>query len=100
MDDVIIEKIFELVKYSNGIKASEIAKQLKISRKEVNKILYGRLAKLCVQDEQYRWYCLLDVNLNETSSDNLLDEAIAYFEGTEFDVIQLETYLSERKNKL
>ena len=28
------------------------------------------------------------------------NEAIAYFEGTEFDVIQLETYLSEKKNKL
>ena len=100
MDDVIVEKIFEIVKNSNGIKASEIAKKLKISRKEVNKILYGRLAKLCVQDEQYRWYCPLDANLSETSSDDLLDEAIAYFEGTEFDVIQLETYLSEKKNKL
>ena len=100
MDDVIVEKIFELVKNSNGIKASEIAKQIKISRKEVNRILYGRLAKLCVQDEQYRWCCPLDANLKETSTDDLLDEAISYFEGTEFDVIQLETYLSEKKNKL
>ena len=100
MDDIIVDKIFDLVRNSNGIKASEIAKQLKISRKEVNQILYGRLAKLCVRDEQYRRYCPLDANLNETSSDDSLDEAIAYFEGTEFDVIRLETYLSEKKNKL
>ena len=51
MDDIIVDKIFDLVRSSNGIKASEIAKQLKISRKEVNQILYGRLAKVCVQDE-------------------------------------------------
>ena len=57
MDDIIVDKIFDLVRSSNGIKASEIAKQLKISRKEVNQILYGRLAKVCVQDEQYMWYC-------------------------------------------
>ena len=100
MDDIVIDEILDLVKNSNGIKASEIAKQLKISRKEVNQILYGRLAKVCVRDEQYGWYCPLDANLNETSSDDLLDEVIAYFEGTEFDVVQLETYLSEKRNKL
>ena len=100
MDDMIVDKIFDLVRNSNGIKASEIAKQLKISRKEVNQILYGRLAKVCVQDEQYQWYCSSETKLNETSSDDFLNDAIAYFEGTEFDVIQLETYLSEKKNKL
>ena len=100
MDDIIVDKIFDLVRSSNGIKASEIAKQLKISRKEVNQILYGRLAKVCAQDEQYQWYCSSKTKLNETSSDDFLNDAIAYFEGTEFDVIQLETYLSEKKNKL
>ena len=41
MDDVIVERIFELVRHSEGIKARDIAKKLNISRKEVNKVLYG-----------------------------------------------------------
>lgn len=80
MDDVILEKIFELVKNTNGIKASKIAKQLKISRKEVNKILYGRLAKVFVRDEQYRWYCRSEYSSTGTfSSIGLAENGEGFF---------------------
>jgi predicted DNA-binding transcriptional regulator len=98
MDDVIIEKVFELVKHSNGIKASEIAKNLKISRKEVNKILYGRLAKLCVQDEQYRWYCRSEYSLSVDSSNISLDEIEKAFSNANFTVEELETFLNNVEN--
>ena len=98
MDDVIIEKVFELVKHSNGIKASEIAKKLKISRKEVNKILYGRLAKLCVQDEQYRWYCRPEYSSTGTSSSIGLAEMEKAFSNTGFTVEELEAFLNNVEN--
>ena len=72
MDDIIVDKIFDLVRNSNGIKASEIAKQLKISRKEVNQILYGRLAKVCVQDEQYMWSCSSETRTEKAASSDCL----------------------------
>ena len=95
MDDVIIERILELVKNSNGIKASKIAKQLKISRKEVNKILYGRLAKLCVQDEQYLWYCSAkeDLTICGDFMEVHLDKMEKAFKNTEFNVEDLEKFL-------
>lgn len=74
MDDIIVDKIFDLVRSSNGIKASEIAKQLKISRKEVNQILYGRLAKVCVQDEQYMWYCSSETHTKKSSLKGLFSK--------------------------
>ena len=97
MDDVIVEKIFELVKNSNGIKASEIAKKLKISRKEVNKILYGRLAKLCVQDEQYRWYCnSMDTRSNSIESQlKKMEEA---FVNKDFKVEDLENFSNDKNS--
>ena len=94
MDDVIIEKVFELVKHSNGIKASEIAKKLKISRKEVNKILYGRLAKLCVQDEQYRWYCSSETPPGRTASIDCLAKMESTFSNADFTVEELEAFLN------
>ena len=98
MDDVIIERIIELVKNSNGIKASEIAKQLKISRKEVNKILYGRLARLCVQDDQYRWYCRSEYSSTGTSSSIGLAEMEKAFSNTDFTVEELEAFLNNVEN--
>ena len=95
MDDVIVEKIFELVKNSNGIKASEIAKKLKISRKEVNKILYGRLAKMCVQDEQYLWYCnSMDTGNNFVESQ--LEKMEEAFVNKDFKVEDLENFLNNK----
>jgi predicted transcriptional regulator len=98
MDDIIVDKIFDLVRSSNGIKASEIAKKLKISRKEVNKILYGRLAKLCVQDEQYRWYCRSEYSLSVDSSNISLDEIEKAFSNANFTVEELETFLNNVEN--
>ena len=97
MDDVIIEKIFELVKHSNGIKASEIAKKLKISRKEVNKILYGRLAKLCVQDEQYRWYCN-SMDTRSNSIESKLKKMEEAFVNKDFKVEDLENFLNDKNS--
>ena len=93
MDDVI-ERIFELVKNTNGIKASEIAKQLKISRKEVNKILYGRLAKVCVQNEQYRWYCSSETPSGRAVSSDCLAKMESTFSNTDFTVEELEAFLN------
>ena len=94
MDDVIVEKIFQLVKNSNGIKASEIAKQLKISRKEVNRILYGRLDKVCVQDEQYRWYCSSETSSGRTVPIDCLAKMESTFSNTGFTVEELEAFLN------
>lgn len=98
MDDIILEKIFELVKNSNGIKASEIAKQLKISRKEVNRILYGRLAKVCLQDEHYMWYCSSDTPSDRTASSNCLTKMESNFLNTDFTVEELEAFLKNIEN--
>lgn len=94
MDDVIVEKIFQLVKNSNGIKASEIAKQLKISRKKVNRILYRRLAKVCVQDEQYRWYCSSETPPGRTASIDCLAKMKSTFFNADFTVEELEAFLN------
>jgi phage antirepressor YoqD-like protein len=93
MDDIIVDEIFDLVRNSNGIKASEIAKQLKISRKEVNQILYGRLAKVCVQDEQYSWHC----NSTDTGSNSVksqLEKMEEAFVNKDFKVEDLEKFLN------
>lgn len=98
MDDVILEKIFELVKNSNGIKASEIAKQLKISRKEVNRILYGRLAKVCLQDERYMWYCSSETPSGRATSSDCLTKMESIFLNTTFTVEELEAFLNKIEN--
>ena len=98
MDDVILEKIFELVKNSNGIKASEIAKQLKISRKEVNRTLYGRLAKVCLYDERYMWYCSSDTPSSRVASSDCLTKMESTFLNTDFTVEELEAFLNNVEN--
>ncbi len=100
MDNITVENIFKLVKHSNGIKASEIAKQLGISRKEVNKILYGRLAKICVRDDQYLWYCGSGHSLIETSfSDSCFAKMENAFSNADFTVEDLETFLNKIENE-
>ena len=98
MNEIIIEKVLEIVKNANGIKASEIAKKLKTSRKEINKILYGRLSKLCVRDEQYLWYPCSEHVLDKAS--NLAGLAIIEeaFSNKDFTVEELETYLNSSEN--
>ena len=94
MDDIIVDKIFDLVKNSNGIKASEIAKQLKISRKEVNQILYGRLAKVCAQDEQNMWYCSSETHTGKVASSDCLAKMENAFSNADFTVEELEAFLN------
>ena len=93
MDDIIVDRIFDLVRNSNGIKASEIAKQLKISRKEVNQILYGRLAKVCVQDEQYQWYCN-PMDIGKNSVESQLEKMEEAFVNKDFKAEDLESFLN------
>ena len=49
------DKILEILSKHDGIRASEIAKLLKMTRKEVNHILYYDLQQSCFIDEQYYW---------------------------------------------
>lgn len=98
MDDIIVDKIFDLVRSSNGIKASEIAKQLKISRKEVNQILYGRLEKVCVQDEQYMWYCASETHTKKAASRDCLAKMENAFSNADFTVEELEAFLNNVEN--
>lgn len=99
MDDVIVERIFELVRHSKGIKARDIAKKLNISRKEVNKVLYGRLAKVCVQDEQYLWYCRSEHSSDRiTSLDDIFAKMEETFSNTDFSVEELEAFLNNVEN--
>lgn len=99
MDDVIVERVFELVRHSEGIKARDIAKKLNISRKEVNKVLYGRLAKVCIQDEQYLWYCRSEQTLDRTTSlDDIFTKMEKTFSKTDFSVEELEAFLKDVEN--
>jgi DNA-binding NarL/FixJ family response regulator len=52
----IEENIINIVTKNQGIKASEIAKMLNSTRKEINHYLYGSLKKLFVQDSEYKWH--------------------------------------------
>lgn len=99
MDDAIVERIFELVRRSEGIKARDIAKKLNVSRKEVNKVLYGRLAKVCVQDEQYLWYCHSEHSSGKpTSLNDIFTKMEETFSNADFTVEELEAFLSAVEN--
>ena len=50
------ESILEIVKSSDGIKASEIANILHVNRATVNSILYSKLKKECKIDNKYYWH--------------------------------------------
>ena len=64
------DRILEIVSQHNGIRAAKIAKLLKITRKEVNHILYYELQQSCFVDEQYLW------RLKEDLSSDALEELI------------------------
>ena len=66
----------KIVTQHDGIRASEIAKILKMTRKEVNHILYYDLQQSCFIDEQYYWRakkCLSSEVLDELINQNLDD---------------------------
>ncbi|ANZ44951.1 AAA domain-containing protein [Cloacibacillus porcorum] len=48
--------ILDIIKGSNGVKASQIANELNIDKKQVNSLLYGNLKVYCCQDSSYKWY--------------------------------------------
>ena len=70
------DRILKIVTQHDGIRASEIAKILKTTRKEVNHILYYELQQNCFIDEQYYWRIKEGLNsekLEEYSSEELED---------------------------
>lgn len=64
------DRILKIVTQHDGIRASEIAKILKMTRKEVNHILYYDLQQSCFIDEQYYW------RAKKGLSSEVLDELI------------------------
>ncbi|MDD3139930.1 MAG: hypothetical protein PHX08_13275 [Lachnospiraceae bacterium] len=48
-------RIMEILRNSNGIKAREIAKRLGAEKSDVNSLLYGKLSDKCVCDASYYW---------------------------------------------
>ena len=54
-------EICALICRSDGLKAKEIAKELKIDRQVVNHVLYSSplLKELCWQDREYRWHGIM-----------------------------------------
>lgn len=59
--DAAERAIYELICSSDGIKASDMARRLHMSRKEVNRYLYLSpfIRDLCYHDEDYLWYGLI-----------------------------------------
>lgn len=49
-------RIIDLLMSNGKMKAVEIAKKLKLPKREVNRILYYKLSDICEKDESYRWY--------------------------------------------
>mgnify|MGYP002623629296 CR=1 FL=1 len=54
----IARAVCSLICRSDGIKAREIARELKVERSMVNHILYTSplMRELCYQDRDYRWH--------------------------------------------
>ena len=48
-------RIIDLLMSNGKMKAVEIAKELKLPKREVNRILYYKLSDICEKDESYRW---------------------------------------------
>lgn len=60
-DEQLERKVCAAICQSNGIRAREIAAQLKLDRGTVNHILYASplLKELCYQDRDYRWHGII-----------------------------------------
>ncbi|MBR3834809.1 MAG: helix-turn-helix domain containing protein [Lachnospiraceae bacterium] len=57
-DNMISNKIYALICKSDGIKAKDIARELKVDRTTVNRLLYCYpfIHDLCYRDKDYRWH--------------------------------------------
>lgn len=53
--DNLSDRILTLLGKRSGLKAREIARELRADRKEVNSLLYGRLGPRVFQDDEYGW---------------------------------------------
>ena len=80
------DRILKIVSQHDGIRASEIAKQLKITRKAVNHILYYELQQSCFIDKQYYWR--IKEGLNSEKLEELINQKLD-------DPIELMKYLAE-----
>ena len=60
-DEQLESKVCAAICQSNGIRAREIAAQLKLDRNTVNHTLYASplLKELCFQDRYYRWHGII-----------------------------------------
>jgi hypothetical protein len=65
------ELIVGLLRKSPGQKASNLADQLRVERREVNRVLAYDLSKLVIQDSSYRWR-LRDQPTGKSGSDEAL----------------------------
>ncbi len=93
MQDVVENKIFQIVKDSEGIKASAIAKRLNLSRKEVNQVLYGRLSNACFRDEKFLWYSKKENRSGANSFEASIEKLEKVFAEIDFKAEDLEAYL-------
>lgn len=93
MQDVVKNKIFQIVKDSAGIKASAIAKKLNISRREVNQVLYGSLSNVCFRDDKFLWYCKKGNASSMNSSEVPIEKLEKVFAEIDFKAEDLEAYL-------
>ena len=92
MQDAVKDKIFYIVKDSDGIKASAIAKKLNLSRKEVNQVLYGSLSNDCFHDENFFWYCN-KASVSSAPSKTSIENLEKVFAEIDFKAEDLEAYL-------
>ncbi len=58
LDNMISNKIYALICRSDGIKAKDIARELKVDRTTVNRLLYCYpfIHDLCYRDKDYMWH--------------------------------------------
>jgi very-short-patch-repair endonuclease len=54
---ILAGRILKLLEQRPGLKAREIARELRAERSDVNSLLYGRLGSKVIQDDEYRWRC-------------------------------------------
>ncbi len=78
----ISQNILNLIKSSNGLKASEIAQKLNLDKNEVKAVLLTDLKDLCYQDTRYKWYFHKDdpsVVNNKKNVDTKLSNLCHYY---------------------
>ena len=76
------QNILNLIKTSNGLKASEIAQKLNLDKNEVKAVLLTDLKDLCYQDTRYKWYFHQDdssVVNNKKNIDTKLSNLCRYY---------------------